>query len=272
MISALSRPDTSAAGNISPPVPLVIGESFTIESVVLGETRRINVFEPTVYGEKLTGPLPVLYMLDGGLNEDFLHIAGLVQVLVCNGGMRPFLLVGIENTQRRRDLTGPTASDEDKKIAPVVGGSEAFRRFLEDELMPAVRDRYTTTAESAIIGESLAGLFVVETSIVDPGLFTTYIAIDPSLWWNNGHLFREASAGRSPRPERSTSLFVATSRDSQFAPAANELCRALSAAGGGNLRVQYVPFEDETHATIYHPAATRALRAVFGAEETGSPR
>ena len=54
-------------------------------------------------------------------------MAGLVQVLVGNGTMRPFLLVGIENTERRRDMTGPTQNAEDRKIAPRVGGSAAFR-------------------------------------------------------------------------------------------------------------------------------------------------
>ncbi len=67
--------------------------------------------------------VPVLYMPDGGIAEDFLHVAGLVQVSVGNGTMRPFLLVGIENTERRRDMTGPTDNAEDKKIAPRVGGS-----------------------------------------------------------------------------------------------------------------------------------------------------
>lgn len=70
---------------------------------------------------------PVLYMPDGGIEEDFLHVAGLVQVSVGNGTMRPFILVGIENTARRRDLTGLTTRAEDKKIAPKVGGSAAFR-------------------------------------------------------------------------------------------------------------------------------------------------
>ena len=85
----------------SRPAPLVVGESFTIESRVLDEARPVNAFLPSVYGRKLDAPLPVLYMPDGGLDEDFLHIAGLVQVLVSNGGMRPFILVGIPNTDRK---------------------------------------------------------------------------------------------------------------------------------------------------------------------------
>src|SRR4051794_14922298 len=162
------------------PAPLVIGDTFPLASKLLGETRRINVYRPPGYDEAKGRRVPVLYMPDGGLAEDFLHVAGLVQVCVGNGTMRPFLLIGIENTQRRRDLTGPTDNAEDKKIAPRVGGSEAFRQFIREELMPQVRSRYRTTDESAIIGESLAGLFVIETFLIEPNMFDTYIAIDPS--------------------------------------------------------------------------------------------
>ena len=119
------------------------------------------------------------------MGEDFLHVVGLVQVLVGNGSMWPFLLVGIENTQRRRNLTGPTTNAEDQKIAPQVGGSAAFRQFIREGLMPKIRQRYRTTAETAIVGESLAGLFVVETLLLELGLFDTYLAFDPSLWWSN---------------------------------------------------------------------------------------
>ena len=69
-----------------------------------------------------------------------------------------------------------------------MGGSQAYRTFIRTELMPEVARRYRTTSESAIVGESLAGLFVVETLALEPDLFDTYIAIDPSLWWNDGML------------------------------------------------------------------------------------
>src|SRR5262249_54445688 len=150
--------------------PLVIGETFTIDSRILGELRRINVYFPPGYAETPRARFPVLYMPDGGMAEDFLHVAGLVQVSVGNGTMRPFLLVGIENTQRRRDLTGPTENANDKKIAPRVGGAKAFRAFIRQELMPRVKARYRTSKETAIVGESLAGLFVVETFLLEPGL------------------------------------------------------------------------------------------------------
>jgi predicted alpha/beta superfamily hydrolase len=251
------------ASEIDRSVPLVIGETFTIDSKILSETRRINVYLPPGYTESTDARLPVLYMPDGGIAEDFLHVAGLVQVSVGNGTMRPFLLVGVENTQRRRDMTGPTENEDDKKIAPRVGGSEAFRRFFRDELMPQVKGRYRTTDETAIVGESLAGLFVVETFLKEPDLFDTYIAFDPSLWWNNQKLVTDAAETLRKRPKLSKTLYLANSDEEVIAGTVQRFADILSKNAPPHLRWHYERMPEEKHSTIYHPAALRAFRAVF---------
>ena len=261
---SLARAQTSPAA-ARPPAPLTVGDTFTLESKVLNEARRINVYLPPPYSQSPDTRLPVLYMPDGGVAEDFLHIAGLVQVLVGNGSMRPFLLVGIENTQRRRDLTGPTESEEDRKIAPQVGGSAAFRTFIRSELMPAINARYRTTTETAIIGESLAGFFVVETLFLEPDLFDTYIAFDPSIWWNNGALLK----GKVPAGERKKRLYLAVSVDDRDG-LTRQLTLLLRKTAPPNLTWHYERMSGETHATIYHPAAITALRWLFKPGETGA--
>ncbi|OUL17307.1 esterase [bacterium AM6] len=250
--------------------PLVIGETFTLQSKALGETRRINVYRPQPWGLDPKTPLPVLYMPDGGIGEDFLHVAGLVQVLTGNGSMRPFLLVGIENTERRRDMTGPSRDPEDQKIAPRIGGSAAYRDFLRDELMPQVRQRYATTDERALIGESLAGLFVIETLLQEPTLFNSYIALDPSLWWNGGALL--SGAGKQvPSVARSGArLFLASSGQPELAASSARLAALLQQASPATL-VTYQPLPEETHATIYHPAALQGLRTLFPVPPPASP-
>lgn len=273
MCGACASSEPRAAGSraadtdVQSAAPLVItgGETFTIESKILGESRRINVLVPTVYGQKIDEAMPVLYMPDGGMDEDFLHIAGLVQVLVSNGGMRPHVLVGIENTQRRRDMTGPTEIAEDRKIAPVVGGSAAFRRFIRDELMPAVRSRYRTTSDAAIMGESLAGLFAVESFLCEPGLFKVCIAIDPSLWWNNERLVKDAAAMlKAPGAGGPRELYVAFSNEPTIAEPARRFAAALTGSPREGVRFTSVQFPEESHATIYHPAAITALRGALG--------
>ncbi len=253
---AQSAPATAAA-------PLVIGQTFTIASQVLGEVRRINVYAPAAYADSPALRLPVLYMPDGGLAEDFLHVAGLVQVSTGNGTMRPFLLVGIENTQRRRDMTGPTENPEDRKIAPLVGGSAAFRRFIRSELMPLIRERYRTTNETAVVGESLAGLFVVETLLLEPDLFDTYVAIDPSLWWDRGRLIAEAASRLGGREGMRKVLYLTNSDEPEIARDTRKLVVVLERGRFPGLTWHYDPLPTEHHSTIYHPAALRAFRLVF---------
>lgn len=263
--SLAAEPAQSAASS-----PLVIGETFTVHSTALGETRRINVYRPQPWGLDPKAPLPVIYMPDGGIAEDFLHVAGLVQVLSGNGSIRPFLLVGIENTERRRDMTGPSSDPEDRKIAPRIGGSAAYRAFLRDELMPEVRQRYATTDERALIGESLAGLFVVETLLQEPTLFNSCIALDPSLWWNRGQLLADAPKQLAAARQAQPRVFLASSGQPQLAASTLQFSAMLQQASPSML-VKYQPMPDETHATIYHPAALQALRTMFPAPVPASP-
>lgn len=170
--------------------PIPVHDEFKIESIQVGETRNINVWTPPEYKTN-TAPLPVMYMADGGIiEEDFPHVANTLAKLIKAKSIPPMILVGIANTQRRRDLTGSTEIEEDKAIAPIVGGSEKFRAFIKEELFPEINKRYRTTNEKSIIGESLSGLFVVETFFLEPDMFDNYIAFDPSLWWNNHYLVR----------------------------------------------------------------------------------
>ncbi len=243
--------------------PLPIGDTFTVVSETMGETRRINVYLPAGYTATPETRLPVLYMPDGGMAEDFLHIAGLVQVLTGNGTMRPFILVGIENTVRRRDLSGPTENADDKKMAPKVGESQAFRTFIRRELMPAIRARYRTTDETAIVGESLAGLFVVETFLKEPDLFNTYIAFDPSLWWNDGKMVAGAAEQLRTARDRRRTIYMAASSEGDVDGTISRLAATLKSDGGPQLTSTFVTYPLELHSTIFHPAALVAFRSVF---------
>jgi predicted alpha/beta superfamily hydrolase len=243
--------------------PVPPHEAFTVESAALQETRRINVYTPPGYNAAGATRYPVLYMPDGGVQEDFPHVATTIDTAIRAGEMRPLLLVGIENTERRRDMTGPTEVEEDRKIAPRVGGSAAFRRFIADELMPEVRRRYRGSDETAIIGESLAGLFIVETFFLQPELFETYIALSPSLWWNNEDLVRRAGKRLEARPDLRKTLYLSSANEDNIAPAAARLAEVLRANAPSGLRWQYRPRPDLRHDTIYRALSPQVLRELF---------
>jgi predicted alpha/beta superfamily hydrolase len=228
----------------------------------VSETRRINVHVPEGYTGS-TDRFPVLYLPDGGLDEDFPHVVNTLDSLVHLGQGRPFIVVGIPNTERRRDLTGPTTVPSDSAIAPRVGGSAAFRGFIRDELMPEIRKRYRTTGETAIVGESLAGLFVMETLLTEPGMFDHYIAISPSLWWNKEELLRTAPDRLRPLASLRRTLFLTAASDDVI-PQADTLAGILQKAQLDGLRVIYLPMPGEKHSTIFRAAAPRAFLEVLG--------
>lgn len=247
------------------PDPVPQHDTLMLTSRALGELRRINVHTPRGYAGSDTARFPVLYMPDGGLDEDFPHVVNTVDSLIALGAIRPVIVVGVPNTERRRDLTGPTRVATDSAIARHVGGSAAFRRFWRDELVPDIDAHYRTTAERAIVGESLAGLFIVESFLREPTLFDHYVAFDPSLWWNHGALVDSATAllasARAPAAQ-SRSLFIAASRD-DIGSQTTRLAAELRARAPHGLKWKFEPRPDLTHGTIFRALAPSALASAL---------
>jgi predicted alpha/beta superfamily hydrolase len=236
---------------------------LTIDSKVLGETRRINVYTPPGYDVAADARYPVMYMPDGGVGEDFPHVTNDIDTAIRAGEMRPVIVVGIENTERRRDMTGPTDVEADRKIAPHVSGSTNFRAFIRDELMPKIGQRFHGNGQTAIVGESLAGLFVIETFFREPELFNTYIALSPSLWWNAQALVRGAGERLRAQPRLTGTFYLAAAGDDDIGDACKSLAAALRAAAPKGLTWFYEPRPDLKHSTIYRGASPGAFRKLF---------
>jgi predicted alpha/beta superfamily hydrolase len=134
---------------------------------------------------------------------------------------------------------------------------------MRDELMPQVKTRYRTTNETAIVGESLAGLFVVETFFLEPDLFDTYIAFDPSLWWNNQKLVVDTGEQLRARPELNKALYLACSAEERIPGLTQRFVDALEKNSPKGVQWHYAQMPEEKHATIYHPAALKAFREIF---------
>jgi predicted alpha/beta superfamily hydrolase len=255
----------------APPVAQVaasasLGETFRLASPVLGEERVVNVYLPPDYATG-TEKLPVLYALDGGMKEDFPHVAGVIDVSIKNGVIRPMIVVGIENTERRRDLVSATTVEKERPIAPHAGGTARFRRFLREELKPEIARRYRASGESSVVGESFAGLFIVETLLLEPDLFDAYVAIDPSVWWSAGALVKSAPerlARWSAGPKR---LVVSTADYAETNEGVASLMDAIHRAAPAGLTATLDPLPAEHHSTIFPVAEVRAYRLLFAASK-----
>lgn len=243
--------------------PIPAHETFSIDSKFLGETRTVNVWKPSNYASS-SEKFPVLYMADGGIREDFPHIANTLSNLIKSKKIPPIILVGIENTQRRRDLTGPTQVEEDRKIAPVVGGSKVFRAFIGEELFPFIEKKYRTSPKKGIIGESLSGLFVMETFLQHPQMFDDYIAFDPSLWWNDHDLVKIAAEDLADFSGAEKTLWFAGSGTEGISEYTVEMEKILKSANLPHVKWHYSPEPKEDHGTIFRATKEKALIWTFG--------
>jgi len=248
-----------------PADPVPPHDALAIESEAVNELRRIAVYVPPGY-EGGSQAYPVLYMPDGGVGEDFPHIANTIDALIQEGAIAPLLVVGIENTERARDLTPDSRTDYDRQFAPDTDGASAFRTFIRDELIPEIERRYRTTGERAIVGESTAGLFVMDTLFREPDLFDRYIAMDPALWWDDHALVRRAEARLPGLAGKGRTLWFAGSDAEDIHLHTNALAAVLQAHAPADLRWIYAPRPEEQHRTIFRATKAEAFRwALWGA-------
>lgn len=248
---------------------IVIGQSYSLASIALGDRRRINVYLPEHYADP-TRAFPVLFLLDGGEHEDFHHVTGLAQINAAYEQGQELIVVGIEGVDRKHDLTSPATNPADRQRLPTSGGADDYRRFLKDELKPWVAAHYRTNGHSALMGESLAGLFVAETLLREPSSFDDFIIVSPSLWWNQGGLAREAKADLQRAKFTGARAWIAFDDPAPPADLAqrdraeqDRLEAAFRDANPSGLTWTVVR-PGETHGRIYHPAILQAFRALYG--------
>lgn len=241
-------------------------DNFTLESKFVKETRVINVWTPPNY-KNTADSFPVLYMPDGGIKEDFPHIANTIAKLVTNKSIPPIILVGIENTDRERDLTGFSEVEEDAKYCPLTDGAKDFRAFITEELVTEINKRYRVTNQKGIIGESLAGLFVMETFFLKPDAFDFYIAMDPSLWWNNHYLEKNANDYLMNFPNNTIKLWFAGSGAKDISRHTNKIAKVFRNNAPKELIWKYSDEPDEKHNTIFRATKEKALIWILNVKE-----
>jgi len=256
-VAAAQTPDTVAE------TPVVIGKSYALPSTVMGGAREINVWLPPGY-ETSAAPYPVLYLLDGGQDQDFHHISGLAQLGTVNGTTRDVIVVGVASIDRRNELALPTENAELIARYPTQGHSDRFRRFLAEEVQPFIEGRFRTDGDTTLMGESLAGLFVVETFLKEPQMFDAYVAVSPSLWWDGGRLARQSGAHLRDHSNDPRTLILALGDEGEEMQAPMDVLVAnLRDYAMPGVKWDFTPRPTESHATIYHNAALDAVRRLY---------
>lgn len=251
--------------------PFCIGETIRIHSDTLGEDRSINIYLPPGYGADDTTRYHVIYLLDGSADEDFIHVAGLVQFYTFPWIQRlpPTIVVGIANVDRRRDYTFPTHNKEHKTTWPTTGRSAPFINFIANELIPHMEANYRCADRRTLIGQSLGGLLATEIMLRKPQLFDRYLIMSPSLWWDNGSIMAQKFGPFNQQ----TSIYISVGKEGLVPGSKTETMEGDAKAFAEKLRrmkdpmlgitFDYLP--DEDHASTGHQSVMNGIKALFPA-------
>ena len=245
--------------------PVSSGQTVEIPSTNLKQSRSLTVSKPDGY-ENGTDAFPVLYLLDGEAN--FEYTAPIVHYLAENERIPEMIVVAIhsgDTSRRNHDLTTPSQSEIDNRFSPGNGGADAFLAFISDELIPYVEKNYRTRPYRILVGHSFGGLFAIHTLIEKPKLFNAYIAIDPTVSWNNGAEIVRARQFLSNVQELQADVFItAANAFGRTEPGIKDLVAALDANRARGFRWNFEWMKDENHLTIPLPSIYYGLNWTFG--------
>jgi uncharacterized protein len=253
--------------------PFILGVIDEIQSKELAEKRVLNIYLPENYNQEDTTKYPIIYLLDGSADEDFIHIVGLVQFNSFEwiNQVPKSIVVGIATVDRRRDFTFPTTIQEDKKIYSTAGHSDKFISFIEKELQPFIETKYKTNKDKTIIGQSFGGLLATEILLRKPTLFNKYIIISPSLWWDNGSLLNLNSNLLLENFNQQTDIYIGVGKEG-LTPTeiprvmevdANLLTEKIKGSKSKNVKVYFDYLPQENHATLMHQAVSNSFRLLY---------
>ena len=256
-----------------------IGVVDSLWSQTLEEHRPYLVYTPPSYSDTTLSPqsYPVVYLLDG--DAHFHSVTGLVQILGTgvNGTfvLPEMIVVAIPNTDRTRDLT-PTHDTTGFDGSPVPGfrssgGNPDFFRFLQEELIPRVEADYRTSDYRGLIGHSFGGITVLNALYTIPQTFQSFIAIDPSLWWDQEVLLRQARDFFANENLTGKALYVAQANTVQpddtipnrhFSAISrfNEVVKAYDRTG---MRYAFRYYPDDDHGSVPLISEYDGLRFAF---------
>lgn len=239
------------------------GKLDSIKSTILNEQRLFRVVLPEGYDANQSAKYDVLYVTDGEWNVE---ITSQIQTfLLQNGLMPPEIVVAVHHTNRDKDLT-PTGGANPK----VFGGADKFLSFLETELIPYINKKYSTTGSNAVFGHSFGGLFVMYALLTNPKPFDTYIAADPSFWWDNRYIPKLATENLNASLHNNRMLFIAGRGGSESAgmgiPAVDSVLRAKAPA---DLRWKIMDYPGETHNSVKFKSMYDGLKFMYDGFNAG---
>jgi len=153
------------------------------------------------------------------------------------------IIVGIVSTDREKDYL-PSPSKE----CPTGGGADKFLNFIGSELVTYIDSTYQASSERCIIGHSAGGLFAIYALVNQPGLFDSYICIDPSLWYEDQSYVKKIPDFFNSHKDIKKKLFLSLSNEKGMG--IFPFIDLLDKSAPVGLNWDYIHYKNETHNSL----------------------
>jgi len=255
-----------------------------LRSRIFGNTRLVRVWLPPSYDSSGATRYPVLYLNDGqNLFDPATAFAGVhwrvgetATRLIGEKKIRPLIIVGIDNTGRRRVREYIPYKSLDPKVRHPIG--TCYPEFLQREVMPLIEERYSVLKgpeNTGLGGSSLGGLITLYTQLVAPGVFGRALIESPSLFVADGKIL-DTSRGFQAWPSRvylgmGTRETGNAEKDAAIVESVSELAAILGDAGLDETRLRVRIDEGATHTeSAWAARFPEALEFLFSDGEAGA--
>lgn len=235
---------TSADAQDTVWTPKYNGRLDSINSQILHQKRYIEVFLPVDYKPGSADKYDVLYVLDGG-NWNTGLIRQVQRFVEGEGNMPPTIIVSVTGIDRNVELT-PTHLDSWKGS----GGAEKFLGYITSELIPYIDKTYPSNGDNTLWGHSLSGMFAVYALLNKPGSFKSYVAADPSIWWDNNLVAKLAATRLPAMTNLNATLFFSGREGELHGMQIDTLETVLKSVAPPGLKWKLMVYPGETHSSV----------------------
>ncbi len=240
--------------------PVIVDSIF---SKGLNEYRNYRVVLPIDYDSNSNKKHDVIYVLDG---ETVVNVVSPIHRIASDWTLtNRCIIVGIDNkfvdgvVMRNRDLL-PTHM----KRSSSSGKADNYLAFIKDELMLHIDKTYSTSKNNTLIGHSHGGTFTIYSMLKEPNLFNAYIAIDPSLWWDNGYVTKLLKETLPNLENLNAKLFISGRKGKPYREMGiYDIDNILEVNPPKKLKWKSIAYENETHITIILKTVYDGLKFLY---------
>ena len=230
-------------------------------SLAKAHEPKVSVNVPASYTTETSKTYPVIYLLDGELNQSML--IGMLERLYLSNGAFEHIVVSIDADDRLYDFA-PTINKDPRGPVGSGGGGDKLLDYLEVEVMPGINKEYRTTGFNTIMGHSLGGLLVMHSFHSRPKLFQSHLAFSPALWWGARETAIAAKSYVLSKKASETYLYMNIgSEGGEMRSVFDSLATTIAENRSTELTLQLDEFDDSSHNFTMAAGLYNALAGLY---------